>query len=78
MEAEFKKAKTVFEKAGSILLTMHEGMDGDDGGSVLAFQHFLESQGKRVASVIKHGVPEALSFLPGSEKNPGRCARRQI
>jgi phosphoesterase RecJ-like protein len=47
---------------------MHEGMDGDDGGSILALQHFLENQGKQVTAVIKHGVPEALSFLPGSHK----------
>ena len=68
METEFAKAKSLFETAQNILLTMHEGMDGDDGGSILALLHFLESQHKRVVAVVKNGVPEALSFLPGSQK----------
>ncbi len=68
METDFINAKKLIEQARKILLSMHERMDGDDGGSLLAFTHFLESQDKQVTAVIKYGVPEALKFLPGSGK----------
>lgn len=68
MQTEFLKAKNLIEAASSILLTMHERMDGDDGGSILALLHHLEKSGKNITAVIKYGVPEALAFLPGSKK----------
>lgn len=66
MTADFAKARQLLSAAENILLTMHERMDGDDGGSVLAFLHWLKSQNKKVTAVIKYGVPEALGFLPGA------------
>ena len=66
MLADFPKAKQLLNDSNNILLTMHERMDGDDGGSVLAFLHWLKLQNKTVTAVIKYGVPEALGFLPGS------------
>ena len=68
MQNDFQKAKTLIDQSQSVLLTMHERMDGDDGGSVLAMHHHLEKIGKIVTSVVKQGVPENLSFLPGSHK----------
>ena len=47
---------------------MHERMDGDDGGAVLAMSFELEQQNKTVHCVIKGGVPPQLAFLPNSHK----------
>src|SRR3989338_7315355 len=68
MQENFDKAKQLIDASNNILLTMHERMDGDDGGSVLALAHHLEKQGKTVTCAIKQGVPPALKFLPGSHK----------
>lgn len=68
MQEHFIKAKHLIDKSQSILLTMHERMDGDDGGSVLAMAHLLKTLGKKVTSAIKFGVPPSLEFLPGSHK----------
>lgn len=76
MEEVFKKAKDLIINSRTILLTMHERMDGDDGGSVLALAHELKRQKKNVSVAIKKGVPPNLAFLPGSQMvkddvNPG-------
>ncbi len=68
MKDAFTKAKQLIDSAERILLTMHERMDGDDGGSVLALALHLEKQGKNITLAIKKGVPPSLKFLPGSEK----------
>ncbi len=68
IEKNFEEAKNLIDQSGNILLTMHERMDGDDGGSVLAIHHQLEKMGKEVTSTIRQGVPPALNFLPGSNK----------
>lgn len=67
MTKDFKLAKNLIEASRGILLTMHERMDGDDGGSVLALAHELKRQNKYVTVAIKKGVPPNLNFLPGSE-----------
>ncbi len=68
MTGQFEQAKQLLDRSSNILLTMHERMDGDDGGAGLAMLHALESQGKRAAYAIRRGVPPNLRFLPGSEK----------
>jgi len=68
MKLEFEKVKNLINNAQSILLTMHERMDGDDGGSVLALALYLEKEGKNITCAIKQGVPPNLKFLPGSHK----------
>ncbi|MDE2312003.1 MAG: bifunctional oligoribonuclease/PAP phosphatase NrnA [Patescibacteria group bacterium] len=68
MTEDFDKAKSLIDSAQHILLTMHERMDGDDGGSILAFYHQLRATGKQVNCAIKKGVPPHLAFLPGSEQ----------
>ena len=57
MTKEFTQAKQLIEDSRRILLTMHERMDGDDGGALLAIGHQLEKMGKLVTYAIKKGVP---------------------
>src|SRR6185436_20381529 len=64
----FKKAFDLIKSSDKILLTMHEGPDGDDLGSVLAMSYFLDQLGKKHQAVIKGPVPDNLKFLPGWEK----------
>jgi phosphoesterase RecJ-like protein len=68
MTKEFQQAKKLIDDSHKILLTMHERMDGDDGGALLAMGHQLEKMGKEVTYAIKKGVPPSLNFLPGAEK----------
>lgn len=68
IEKAFEEAKSLINNAHRILLTMHERMDGDDGGALLALGMQLEKMGKEVTYSIKKGVPPALSFLPNSDK----------
>lgn len=68
MLQEFQQAKKLIDQSANILLTMHERMDGDDGGALLALGEQLEKSGKQVSRVIKFGVPPTLQFLPGSKK----------
>jgi len=68
MEQEFSQAKELIDRSDRILLTMHERMDGDDGGALLAMGMRLEKMGKLLTYAIKKGVPPYLSFLPGSQK----------
>ena len=67
MEKDFHQAQDLIDQSQNILLTMHERMDGDDGGSVLAMYHHLAKTDKQVSCAIKKGVPPSLAFLPGSE-----------
>lgn len=73
MQQTFKEAKNLINQSNNILLTMHERMDGDDGGSVLAFANYLKPSGKKITCAIKYGVPPNLTFLPGSQ-----CIQDQI
>ena len=68
MHQAFEQAKNLIDASHNILLTMHERMDGDDGGALLAMGQQLEKMGKRVTYAVKKGVPPNLSFLPGAEK----------
>lgn len=67
MKKVFQQAKELIDSSTNILLTMHERMDGDDGGAVLAMKHGLEKLGKQTTQAIKRGVPPQLAFLPGAE-----------
>ena len=68
MKQVFEQAKNLIDQSGKILLTMHERMDGDDGGALLAVGEHLEKMGKQVTYAVKKGVPPNLSFLPGADK----------
>ena len=67
IEKNFTEAKNLIDQSNNILLTMHERMDGDDGGALLATGSQLEKMGKNVTYAVKKGVPPSLNFLPGSE-----------
>lgn len=67
MHDSFPQAKQLLETASTILLTTHERTDGDDLGSALALAHHLNLAGKKVAVVVKGGVPKQLQYLPMSE-----------
>lgn len=68
LHTQFAEATGLLKGAGHVLLTMHERMDGDDGGSLLALAEQLERGGQRVTCAVKRGVPESLRFLPGSHR----------
>jgi phosphoesterase RecJ-like protein len=67
-KVQFKKALELILKSDKIILTTHEGTDGDDLGSALAMFNFLHQHGKNPRVVIKGGVPNNLIFLPGSDQ----------
>lgn len=64
----FNDAWTLLARSQNVLLTTHEGTDGDDLGSLLAVLPMLRRAGKRVAAAVKGGVPRNLQFLSGSEQ----------
>ncbi|MEJ0021701.1 MAG: bifunctional oligoribonuclease/PAP phosphatase NrnA [Candidatus Doudnabacteria bacterium] len=64
----FKKALDLIKSSDKILLTTHEGTDGDDLGSALAVFGYLKQLDKKVQVVIKGGVPNNLIFLPDSDE----------
>jgi phosphoesterase RecJ-like protein len=64
---QFRKALDLILKSNKILLTTHEGTDGDDLGSALAMYDFLKQINKDVEIVISGGVPARYFFLPGHE-----------
>jgi bifunctional oligoribonuclease and PAP phosphatase NrnA len=64
---QFKKALDLIQSSDKIFLTMHEGPDGDDLGSVLSVNYFLKQLKKEAFIAIKGNVPDNLKFLPGWE-----------
>jgi phosphoesterase RecJ-like protein len=67
LNENFQLAYDKMMSADNILLTTHEGTDGDDLGSLLAMMKVLEEEGKKVRAVVRGGVPQGLVFLPGFE-----------
>ncbi len=53
--------------ANSVLVAAHESPDGDAIGSTLALGLALREMGKEVVICNVDGVPDILSFLPGSD-----------
>ncbi len=68
IDKNFQEAKRLIDESHNILLTMHERMDGDDGGALLAMGIHLEKLGKKISYAIKQGVPPTLKFLPESHR----------
>lgn len=62
---DFLAAKNLIERSQNIIITMHERMDGDDGGAGKGLDLHLKSIGKQVTYYIAGGVPKHLRFLPG-------------
>ena len=63
----FEEIGGYLRKAKSVLLTSHLRPDGDAIGSVVGMALSLKKLGKDVRILNQDGVPESLSFLPGSE-----------
>lgn len=68
IELHFQQANQLINASTKILLTMHERMDGDDGGALLAVGMQLEKMGKDITYAIKKGLTPNLAFLPNSQK----------
>jgi len=51
----------------TVLITSHEGPDGDAIGSSLGLAAFLSASGKQVTVHLADQVPELYRFLPGSD-----------
>ncbi|MGE5392758.1 MAG: DHH family phosphoesterase [Candidatus Saccharibacteria bacterium] len=67
LKFQFRKAWDLIGAADNILLTTHEGTDGDDLGSLLAVYQVLAKANKRLTICVKEGVPHNLLFLPENE-----------
>lgn len=63
-----EQARLMFLQAERILIVTHVRPDGDAIGSLLGLGLSLELTGKQVVMVVSDGLPEALRFLPYSEK----------
>ena len=64
------KLRSLYERlnnAERVLLATHENPDGDGIGAMLALSLFLREKGKYTVPFSTDGVPESLSFLPGSD-----------
>src|SRR3989338_1913126 len=64
---QFEQAWDLIQSSDRIFLTMHEGPDGDDLGSVLAMRLFLLQLKKQVWVAIRGEMPEKFKFLSGWE-----------
>lgn len=67
LSVQFKKAWALINSSQNILMTTHEGTDGDDLGSLLALWQVCAKLEKKQTVCIKEGVPHNLTFLPDSE-----------
>lgn len=74
IKLQYKKALELIQRSETILLTTHEGTDGDDLGSLLAMFFYLKQIGKKPVAAVIGGVPTNLSFLPGSAEVGGEFA----
>ena len=50
-----------------VVVVSHIRPDGDAVGSVSGLVNFLRKRGVEAEGVLKHGVPEIFSFIPGAE-----------
>lgn len=60
---EVKKVLDSIRRANSIVLTTHEGPDGDGIGAMLGLSLALKRQGKSVEMIVPSSVPRRYSFL---------------
>lgn len=56
---------SVILSANKILLTLHVSPDGDSAGSVLAFDLFLRTLGKKTKIISYSKIPKNFLYLPG-------------
>ncbi|NWK56161.1 bifunctional oligoribonuclease/PAP phosphatase NrnA [Verrucomicrobiaceae bacterium N1E253] len=68
MNNSFSEIAEALHANDSFILLSHVRPDGDAIGSQLALGYCLEALGKTVHYINEDGLPDSLSFLPGSEK----------
>jgi bifunctional oligoribonuclease and PAP phosphatase NrnA len=64
---EWDKAARLVQAADRVLVVTHQNPDGDAIGSMMGLVNALREAGKTVDAAVDEGVPEFLSFIPGSE-----------
>lgn len=67
MTETIQKIVEAIRHSRSVLITSHEGPDGDAIGSSLGMAAFLRAIGKQVTVHLADPVPELYRFLPGAE-----------
>lgn len=65
---DWSKIENAVNEANSILLTTHENPDGDGIGSIVAFQHYLDSKKKKYKILLTSHLPEEFHFLDTGSK----------
>jgi phosphoesterase RecJ-like protein len=66
MTETIQKIVEAIRQSRSVLITSHEGPDGDAIGSSLGMAAFLRAVGKQVVVHLADPVPELYRFLPGA------------
>ncbi len=64
---KFDELVKIIQASKRLLIVSHQNPDGDAVGSSLAFASYLRSLGKEVVILSEYTVPQAYSFLVGSE-----------
>jgi phosphoesterase RecJ-like protein len=67
MTETIQKIVSAIRQSSTILITSHEGPDGDAIGSSLGLAAFLKAIGKQVTVHLADPVPELYRFLPGAD-----------
>ncbi len=67
MTNELDRIVALIKDSHTVLITSHEGPDGDAVGSSLGLAAFLRRIGKQVVVHLADPVPELYRFLPGAE-----------
>lgn len=72
-EKSIRKLRELLEDAGKIVVTCHQGPDGDAIGSSLAMMHVLTALGKDVKVVTPDSFLGQLRKLPGAKEIVDAC-----
>ena len=67
MTETIQKIVNAIRQSRTVLITSHEGPDGDAIGSSLGLAAFLKAIGKQVVVHLADPVPELYRFLPGAD-----------
>ena len=68
MTETIQKIISAIRQSRTVLITSHEGPDGDAIGSSLGLAAFLKAIGKQVTVHLADPVPELYRFLPGADQ----------
>jgi len=68
MTETIRQIVSAIRQSRTVLVTSHEGPDGDAIGSSLGLASFLKAVGKQVVVHLADPVPELYRFLPGADQ----------